>query len=206
MRTASVVCASGSTWRDHTNRWGQLVFAPCGMITVHTENGIWVLPPHQAMWIPPRVKHDIELSGRVPLRTVYLSPALRLRTPATCRRIHVSPLLSELLRRILRLNTLDRRNVKERLLLDLAVAEFATLPTGPVDLRMPRDPRALRAAEMLRTPVAMLPTLTAVAREAGASARTLERLFRRETGLSFGSWRQRARALRALAVLAAGSR
>lgn len=198
------MCASGYTWRGHGNAWGQLIFAPRGMITVHTAAGLWVIPPHQALWVPSRVPHDVSLSGRVPLRTVYVNPTLHLRLPRSCRRIHVSPLLAELLRRIMRLNTLDRRKVKERLLLDLAVAEFATLPAGPVDLREPVDPRAARAAALLRVSGEAPPTLAQVARKAGASARTLERLFRRETGLSFGSWRQRARVLNALAVLARG--
>jgi AraC-like DNA-binding protein len=42
------------------------------------------------------------------------------------------------------------------------------------------------------------------ARVAAASPRTLERRFRRETGMSFGAWRQQARLLRALELLAAG--
>ncbi|MGH9887478.1 MAG: helix-turn-helix domain-containing protein, partial [bacterium] len=38
----------------------------------------------------------------------------------------------------------------------------------------------------------------------GASKRTLERLFRDETGMSFGAWRQQLRLLQALPLLAAG--
>ena len=204
VRTSSVVCASGYTWRGHTNRWGQLIFAPRGMVTVHDAQGSWVVPPHQALWVPPQFAHDVTLSGRVPLRTLYVHPALDLRLPRRCRRIQVTPLLAELLRRIMRLGTLDRRRPKHRLLLDLAIAEFTTVPVGPVDLRVPTDPRARRAAELLRVAASPAPTLAEVARECGASARTLERLFVRETGLSFGSWRQRARMLRALEVLASG--
>jgi AraC-like DNA-binding protein len=39
---------------------------------------------------------------------------------------------------------------------------------------------------------------------AGASERTLERLFHAEVGTSFGKWQQQARLLRALQILAAG--
>jgi AraC-like DNA-binding protein len=42
------------------------------------------------------------------------------------------------------------------------------------------------------------------ARSAGASGRTLARLFRRETGMSFGAWRQQARLIEALTRLGAG--
>ena len=40
----------------------------------------------------------------------------------------------------------------------------------------------------------------------GVSARTVQRLFRRETGLTFGQWRQQARLLFALQRLARGDR
>ncbi|MCH7794592.1 MAG: helix-turn-helix transcriptional regulator, partial [Proteobacteria bacterium] len=45
--------------------------------------------------------------------------------------------------------------------------------------------------------------LDAWARAAGASPRTLARLFAKETGLTFRAWRQRARLLHALVELAA---
>ena len=42
------------------------------------------------------------------------------------------------------------------------------------------------------------------ARSAGASERTLARLFQRETGMTFGAWRQRLRLLLAIGRLAEG--
>jgi AraC-like DNA-binding protein len=73
---------------------------------------------------------------------------------------------------------------------------------APIDLPMPRDARALRATKHVRDTLEAAHTLAGVAKQAGASGRTLERLFRAETGLSFGAWRHRARLLRALQLLA----
>ena len=42
------------------------------------------------------------------------------------------------------------------------------------------------------------------AADAGASARTVTRLFPQETGFSFTEWRQQARLMRALELLSAG--
>ena len=42
------------------------------------------------------------------------------------------------------------------------------------------------------------------AKQAGASPRTIERLFRSETNMGFRKWRQRLRLLHALRLLAAG--
>ena len=46
--------------------------------------------------------------------------------------------------------------------------------------------------------------LTEMLRQAGASRRTLERIFRAETGMSLGQWRRRQKLLRALKLVAAG--
>ena len=65
--------------------------------------------------------------------------------------------------------------------------------------------RALTAAQLVQTDPARTRDASAVAKRAGASVRTLERLFKDETGLSFGAWRQRARLLQSLVLLADGA-
>ena len=47
-------------------------------------------------------------------------------------------------------------------------------------------------------------TATALARQCGLSSRTLERLFRAETGMRFGLWRQKAKLLESVRVLVEG--
>jgi AraC-like DNA-binding protein len=205
----SVAWAEGYTWRDRlSEEWGQLLFPSRGTLTVHTEAGLWVVPFHQAVWVPAGVRHDVEVAGGVAMRALYLHPAAlparRGRLPEVCRVVEISPLLREVLRRALRLRTLDRRVVAERHLLAVLLDEIIVLPLAPLDLPMPRDPRGVRAAEWIRAEPAARHTLAEVARAAAASPRTLERLFRSETSLPFGVWRQRARLLRALQRLAEG--
>jgi AraC-like DNA-binding protein len=73
-----------------------------------------------------------------------------------------------------------------------------------VKVPMPRDPRALRVAQaLLESPASEL-DLDGWADRAGASRRTLARLFRHETGLSFAEWRARLRAVDGMARLADG--
>lgn len=67
-----------------------------------------------------------------------------------------------------------------------------------------RTARGVTAAAMIRSSPERRLTLGEVAGKAGASPRTLERLFRGETGLAFGAWSQRARLLFALQLLAGG--
>ncbi len=203
----SVAWAAAYTWRDRVSEWGQILFASRGMLTAHTDAGLWVVPAHQAVWMPAGVRHSVEVAGGVALRALYLSPldaAVRGRLPEACRVVEISPLLREVLRRTMRLKTLDRRIPPERHLLDLLLDELTVLPLTPLDLPMPRDARAARAAAWIRADPAARHTLDEVARASAASPRTLERLFRAETGLPFAVWRQRARLLHALQRLAEG--
>lgn len=201
----SVTVASGYTWRNRASTWAQLLYASRGVMTVHTEAGLWVVPPNQAIWVPALVKHSIDMAGRVAVRALYLSSAIRRKLPTTCRVVDVSPLLLELLRRAMRLRTLDRATPHERHLIDVLLDQIEVLPLGPIALPTPRDPRAARAAALVRATPDARHTLADVGREVGASVRTLERLFKTETGLPFGAWRQRARLVQALQLMADGA-
>jgi len=89
-------------------------------------------------------------------------------------------------------------------LIGVMLDQVRTLTEEPLQLSMPREPRAARAAEILRGEPGRTDSLDSIAREAGASKRTLERGFRAETGMGFGRWRQQLRLLHALRLLAAG--
>src|SRR5436305_10721760 len=121
VRLSSVAWAAAYTWRDRVSEWGQILFASRGTLTVYTDEGLWVVPAHQAVWVPAGVRHSVEVAGGVAMRAVYLSDALgrslHARLPVACRVVEISPLLREILRRTMRLRTLDRRVAEERHLL-----------------------------------------------------------------------------------------
>jgi AraC-like DNA-binding protein len=86
------------------------------------------------------------------------------------------------------------------LLADLLVA----LPVAPLQLPLPTDLPARHVARAILAEPAAERSIDELARAAGASRRTVERRFRHETGLSPVAWRQRARVLEALRLLAEG--
>jgi len=103
-----------------------------------------------------------------------------------------------------RRNTLRRDDPGARRLARLLLDQLATLPVEPLQLPMPSDPRARRGAEALRADPGGRGVMARVARAAGASQRTLERLFLEETAMTLGRWRRRMRLVEALRLLAAG--
>jgi AraC-like DNA-binding protein len=92
----------------------------------------------------------------------------------------------------------------DRRLARLILDQLSTLPAEPLQLPMPTEERARRAAELLCDDAGMCASLAEVARAAGASKRTLERAFLRETAMTLGRWRRRARLIASLRLLAEG--
>jgi AraC-like DNA-binding protein len=164
-----------------------------------------VVPPHRAVWIPAGVAFSVRMTGRVTVRTLFFRPRLRARgLPRTCAALDVSPLVRELVLEASRRNTLRRDSPADRRLARLLLDHLATLPAAPLQLPRPRDPRAVRAAERLIDDPAGIEAPDAIARAAGASKRTLERLFVAETAMTLGRWRRRLRMVEALRLLAEG--
>ena len=171
---------------------------------VESEDGVWVVPSHRAVWIPPGVGHSVAMSGWVSMRTLYLLPELAAELPSRCCVVSVPPLLRELILHGVAQAPLRRDRAEHRRLVDFLLDQLRELPVVPLELPMPRDARALRVAVRLRDQPGDAAPLQALARGSGASRRTLERLFQRETGVSLGRWRQQARLLEAMRLLAHG--
>ncbi|WIM99450.1 helix-turn-helix transcriptional regulator [Actinoplanes oblitus] len=74
----------------------------------------------------------------------------------------------------------------------------------PLLLPAPADPRLVRLCELLADDPADQRSLRELGREVGAAERTLSRLFRAETGLTFPQWRGQLRLHHAVRLLAAG--
>jgi AraC-like DNA-binding protein len=204
VRSLAAGYASGAILERHAHDWIQLVYASEGVMSVETDDGTWIVPPNRSVWIPARVGHSITMSGKVSMRTIYFLPRLAKALPKRCCVIGISPLLRELILRAVAMGPL-RRDVKEhRRLVDVMLDQLRVLPTLPLELPMPRDPRALRVAVRIRDNPGERVTLAVMAKAAGASHRTLERVFQTDTRMTLGRWRQQARLLHAVRMLARG--
>ena len=204
VRTFGLTYRKGSVVPPRTAAWHQLLYAASGVMTVHTSEGSWVVPPHRAVWVPSTVAFSIEMAAPVAIRAIYLAARVARGTPSRCCVVNVSPLLRELVLEAVRRGALEGRVPADRRLASVIVDQLRVLQTVPLQLPTPTDPRAVRAAEWLRAHPAECGAMRAISRHAGASRRTLERIFVDEVDMSFGRWRQRLRLLHALRALASG--
>ncbi len=203
----------GETIPPHHHRRAQLVYASEGVMTVTTDHGAFVVPPQRAVWLPAGVEHRIDARGSVAMRTVYVEATDATDAagssetqglPTQVRVLHVTRLLRELILAAVDLPRTYRPDSPEERLMSVILDQIRVLPIAPLSLPMPDDARVMRVAQALLADPSDGRNLTAWAAEVGASARTLARLFIRETGMSFGAWRQQLRLLRGLELLAAG--
>lgn len=205
---------AGSSLPPHRHQRGQLIYAAHGIMTVTTGEAAWMVPPTQALWMPPEMAHAIRMNGKVAMRTLYLSREAGRAMPESPTVLLVSPLLRELIRRL----TAPPRGVASTAGEDrdaedsarahvtaLALAELRQLPSLKLRLPMPKDPRLLRLCGVLLERPGEKRTLAALARASGGSARNVARLFQEELGMSFTAWRRQARLMEALLRLDGGA-
>jgi transcriptional regulator GlxA family with amidase domain len=88
--------------------------------------------------------------------------------------------------------------------MQMVVDEIELSKALPLHLPTPRHPRLAQLCSVIAGKTSAGQTLGALAKQVGMSKRTAERLFVRETGMTFSRWRQQARLLTALTELAAG--
>ncbi len=195
---------AGEPIPPHHHDCSQLSHASSGVMTVETADGLWVVPPARAVWVPAFVTHSIGMSGPVQLRTIYLEPESAPIEGTSCCVVQVSPLLRAAILRAIEFEQPYPADGPEARIAAVIRDEIRAATTAPLHLPMPSDPRARRVAQAFRADPSCRRPRSVWAREAGASERTLERLFHAQVGMSFGRWQQQARLLRALEVLAAG--
>jgi len=190
----------------HFHDRDQLVYASRGVMTVRTAMGTWVVPTHRAVWIPAKVEHTITMSGPVAMRTLYFKLRLAKGLPCNCCVVNVSPLLKELILHACAFRGLKKKVAGERHLMEIIFDQLREIQVVPLQLPQPDEPRALHLAELLMADPGDRRPLREICRKAGASKRTLERVFQKDVGMTLGNWRQQLRLMQAMRVLAEGGK
>ena len=189
---------------EHSHPRAQLLYAAAGVMRVVTPGAAYLVPPSTALFVPADAPHAIRMDGPVAMRALFLRKEAATRAGKGTAVIAVSPLLREVILAACAEPLEWDLKGRGRYLTQLALDEIARSAALPLCLTMPRDERVRRAVNILLDQPQGTNSLEHLAMVSGASVRTLARLFRTETGLSFRQWRQLARMTGALSVLTAG--
>jgi AraC-like DNA-binding protein len=187
-------------WHFHDR--AQLIYPGVGVLQVFTEGGSWIVPPLRGVWVPAGVAHSHRARGRTDLLSVAFAASVDPfgdRGPVV---VDISSLLREVVLELTGGRALPAAT--RGLLRQVALDQLRRVRILPLELPRPRDDRLVRIVDQLSDDPSDRRTLAQLGREVGASERTLSRLFRRETGMSFPQWRAQLRLQHAQLLLASG--
>lgn len=190
----------------HAHAEAQLTFAASGMVQVHTDNGVWLVPPQLAAWIPPGASHRIDIISDADLWIVMWEQAAVQKWaprffPDRAFASRVSPLLRSLLDEAVKL---DANSGKAELIVRLMLHELTEMQDAPTFLPIPKGAVGRRVADIALTDIRNDLGIADLATRAATSIRTVSRTFPLETGMTLKAWRQRARVVWTMEQLARG--
>ena len=188
----------------HRHRKAQLIYSARGILTCEIEDGVWIVPPQCAIWIPGEVVHSARGAGETECYCLFVEPDAAPDLPKTCCTISVSPLLRELLLKAAGVPELYALGGREDRLVATMLDELVAAPVEDLHLPMPRDPRLRRLAEMMLADPTDKTSKADWATRIGMSERSMSRLLLHEIGMSFGRWRRQLHVILALQRLTKG--
>jgi AraC-like DNA-binding protein len=190
----------------HSHAKHQLIYAIAGVMVVHAQRHQWLVPPNRGIWMPKGHSHSIRCVGCVKMRSVFIRADRPLQVPAVPRAVSISALLSELIKASIDIRPPFPTHSREARIMDLIVDELEILPPLPLSLPQPEDPRIALICSAMQARPGDNSTLLRWSQRLQLDAKTIQRLFQRETGMRFAQWRQQARLLLALERLAQGEK
>jgi AraC-like DNA-binding protein/mannose-6-phosphate isomerase-like protein (cupin superfamily) len=209
---AWAVCSSATDYPEnwfiepHSHAKHQLIYAIEGVMVVHSGLSQWTVPPSRGIWMPSGHVHSIRCVGALKMRSVFVRPDQFPQLPGETRAVSISALLSELIKTSVTIAAPIDADTREARILRLIVDELTLLPTLPLHLPQPADPRIGAICATLQTDPGDGSTLADWSARLNLDEKTIQRLFHKETGMTFGQWRQQARLLLALERIAVGEK
>jgi AraC-like DNA-binding protein len=190
----------------HHHVEGQLLFASRGVMLVETESNRWVIPPQRALWLPPLQIHSYNLLSKTDLRAIYFSSSLIAECTNFTKssQVHVITATTLVKELIAGLFSEDYNKPSQRKMALLLLEILSEASPLAAELPMPHDERLFNAVRGLLVNQRWDTSLSELAFIAAVSERTFSRLFVKDTGFSYRTWRQRARICASLDLLANG--
>jgi len=188
----------------HSHSWGQLVFSSQGVLQIIADEGRYIVPPGQALWLPKGVDHQLFCRYGASFRNLHIDGSLCDVLGEKVYAFNVGPLLKEVILEICQwpidYEMSDERKRLFYVLLDL----LKSAPNSGLFMPSIDDKRLTPIIEAFTANPCDKTTLDEWAKVVGASSRTLNRLFNQCFGFGFSQWKQKFKIIQALDMLTDG--
>jgi AraC-like DNA-binding protein len=188
----------------HSHMRGQITYPDHGLAKVECENHLWLVPPLQAIWIPPMKEHKISFPKSVAVYLLFIDPSVCSRLKSECCILSVNNLLRELIKKASAFTNNYSHDSSAYRLNNVILDEFETLTPNPLSLPFANDERVCRVIKDIMKNPGCRKKIDYYASIACTSIRNVNRLFIRETGMTFCNWRKQHKILWAIEKLYEG--
>lgn len=188
----------------HRHRKGQLVLALRGGVMCEVPGAVWMVPPQHAVWIPGGMPHSNRVTHNARICLLFVEPGAAA-MPGKCCTLAIHPMLRELVLHLADQGPEYPRAGATARLVAVLLEQLAMAPVEQLHLPVSDHPKIRHLADALATDPADRSTLAQWGQRLAMGERSLARLVQRETGLTFGLWRQQLHLIIALRQLAEGA-
>ena len=187
----------------HQHRKGQLIMALHGGISCEVEQGMWIVPPGYAVWIPGNTMHSNRVMARARLCFLFLEMG-EVPMPNHCCTLQVSSLVRALVLSLAQRGLSRGERSRSDRLVAVLRDELPELPVAPLQLPSSGHPKICQMVRFMADNPENRRTLSEWAKHLAMSERNLSRLILRETGMTWRHWRQRLIVIMAVRYLITG--
>lgn len=188
----------------HAHRKGQLILSLHGAVSCEVENALWLVPPGHAVWIPGDTPHSCRVTQNARTCFLFIEPDAAA-MPESCCTIAITPLIRELILFLADQEQAYSADGKTARLADVLLDQIPDAPVEVLHLPVSPHPKIRYMTEALFKDPGDRKTLQQWAIRLATSERSLARLVKSATGMSFGRWRQQLHLMIALSHLAEGN-
>ncbi|PQA93178.1 AraC family transcriptional regulator [Chryseobacterium shigense] len=198
-------------WRHddilHTHKKGQLVYVESGFQYITVDGKIYLLPQNHAAWIPPGFMHKTNShSEKIKLMIMFADTNPNISFHHEINVFSVPPVLKEMIKYAERWSKNTSKDQDEMLFLQALFNELPRFVEHSLKLHisLPKDKRLSEPMEYLHKHYQEDIRIEDLSDIVLLSLRTLERIFKKETGMTLSKYQQILRIIKSLELLSSG--
>ncbi|EBU1124678.1 AraC family transcriptional regulator [Salmonella enterica subsp. enterica serovar Poona] len=188
----------------HVHRKGQLILTLHGGVTCLAPDAYWMVPAKCAAWIPPGQLHSNRVTHNAEVLFLYLEPDVP-GMPEKCCTLHISTMLCEMMQHFETFPQNYTSSSYPARFAQIILYELSRMPVERLSLPVSDNVKIRALADRLMNNPGDRSSPEVWAGKQAMSRRTFERFILKETGMTFGRWRQQLQLLVAIRLLVTGT-
>lgn len=189
---------------EHEHDSGQLTYVREGFQYFHIDQKIYLVPQHHVIWIPAGKKHlTTSEAQKVNLMVVMFKPIIQERFFDQVHVFIAPPVLREMLLYASKWNKIMTEDAEQKAFLFAILKSLPNLCEENTSLQIPvpADPRLLPVCHHINSNYQYSFDSEELASMAHMSVRSLQRLFKQQTGISLQKYAQLIRILKSIELM-----